>query len=413
MNSLPYSEDAEKGLLCSLILQPSLALEPQIRRELFFNTAHRIIFGVVAELAAKVAGIDFPSLVIEVKKLGQLEEVGGPEFLNELLTFIPTASNWRYYYEQVFDTYAARQAHLAALKILELDEPIEQVGVAVEALCSIAAPMRKEPIPFKERIFQTLDWIEESRTTERDSVVKFGIDELDNALKPIEPGDQIVVCSQTGGGKSALACQAVLMSKTANCAIFSLEMHARSLIIRMLAAEGHLPLSNLRTGRLEAAEFARLNQGVERLSSRVVWIEDEHPIDARYVASKCRALAARDGLSLVVVDYLQLVSPAAAGKRDTSREREVAEISRALKSLAQELNVVVLALSQLNDAGQLRESRAIGQDADIVLHIAGDDNGKPERIEIQKHRNGPRCRIPVNFDGRFMRFSESQHDELR
>jgi replicative DNA helicase len=143
----------------------------------------------------------------------------------------------------------------------------------------------------------------------------------------------------------------------------------------------------------------------------VVWIEDEHPIDARYVASKCRALAARGGLSLVVVDYLQLVSPAVAGKRDSSREREVAEISRALKSLALELNVVVLALSQLNDAGQLRESRAIGQDADIVLHIAGEDDGKPERIEIQKHRNGPRCQVPVNFDGRFMRFSDSRFQD--
>jgi replicative DNA helicase len=338
--------------------------------------------------------------------------LGGREFLNELWTFVPTASNWRGYYEQVFDTYAARQGYLAALKILELDDPTEQVTIATGALRSIAAPMRKDSVPFKERILQTLDWIEESRTTDRISVVKFGINQLDSTLKPIEPSDQIVICSRTGGGKSALACQAVLASENAKCVIFSLEMHARSLVTRMLAAEGNLALSNLRTGRLQGAEFARLKQAVERLARRVVWIEDEHPIDARYVASKCRALAARGGLSVVVVDYLQLVSPAAAGKRDASREREVAEISRSLKSLALELGVVVLALSQLNDAGQLRESRAIGQDADIVLHIAGEDDGKPERIEIQKHRNGPRCQIQVNFDGRFMRFSDSHFQWL-
>jgi DnaB-like helicase C terminal domain len=170
----------------------------------------------------------------------------------------------------------------------------------------------------------------------------------------------------------------------------------------MFATEGRIPFSNLRQGRLGKLEIQRLQEARKRLVNREIWIEDEQPIDVRAIAAKCRFFK-RTGLDAIVVDYLQLVTPSATGKRDTSREREVAEISRSLKSLALELNLVVIALSQLNDAGQLRESRAIAQDADIILKIehgkdgasigfssTGTDRAAPCRSSLMEQQCGSR-----------------------
>jgi replicative DNA helicase len=401
---LPYAEDAEKGLLCSLLLKPTLYLEQAkiIQDHLFWLPANRIIFGIVRDLAQRADWIDFPMLVSELSKIKQLEEVGGRDYLNELFNFVPTYSAWQYYYEGAFNAYRARQAHLAAHKILELNDPDEQAILVEEALRSIAAPQIRQEISFKEQLLETIDWIGERSRSEAKSVIRFGINSLDEALLPIETGDQIVISGDTGGGKSALASQAVLESREANFAIFSLEMHARSLITRMLAAEGNIQFCNLRKGRLLDREYPLLTQAVERLSKRSIWIEDERPIDAHSIAARCRVLKHK-GLSAIVVDYLQLVTPSGRGKRDFSREREVAEISRSLKSLALDLGIVVIALSQVNEDGQLRESRTIGQDADIVLQIIADD--RERSIQVRKHRNGPRARIPVQFDGACMRFS--------
>jgi len=399
-DSVPCSEDAERGLVASLIHGPSLCLEYEslLGDHLFWNPANPTVFQAVGELARTQHQIDFPQLVIATSKITKLEDIGNKEYLDYLWNFVSSSVGWHYYYEDAFKAYRLRQSFLAVQDILKCSDPDEQATIAEEALKSIAAPQIKKAIPFKERIFQTLDWIEESATTKRESVIRFGVDALDNALQPIEGGDQVVICAETSGGKTALACQAVLSSADKDFAIFSLEMQARSLITRMLAAEGQIHLSNLRSGRLTNHELPRLHNAVERLATRTLWIEDEHPIDVRSIAAKCRVLKHR-GLSAVVVDYLQLVAPSGGGKRDASREREVADISRALKTLALELGVVVIALSQLNEQGQLRESRAIGQDADVVLHISEDG------IQIRKHRNGPRGKVLVKFDGAYMRFS--------
>jgi replicative DNA helicase len=198
--------------------------------------------------------------------------------------------------------------------------------------------------------------------------------------------------------------QAVLNSPEKVFAIFSAEMPAKSLVLRMLANAGQINFSNLRQGTLSKAEISQLQNTAGRIRHRQITIEDTQPIDAAAIATKCRLRKQQYGLCAIVVDYLQLVTPARAAKRDSSREREVAEISRSLKTLALELGITVIALSQLNDTGQLRESRAIGQDADIVLRIVQEQSGT--QIVVQKHRNGPCLAIPVIFDGARMRFSE-------
>jgi replicative DNA helicase len=308
--------------------------------------------------------------------------------------------------KQLDQQYAAkaRQPVLAALKSLGLSNLEDHVDEAISALRAIAGPQVKPAIPFKDRIRETLDYIEQLATTKPQSVIKFGIDALDNALLPIEPGNQIIICAETGGGKTALALQAALSSPDKAFGIFSLEMDVRSLIMRMLTSEASVPFSKLRQGRLAERDYQRLTSAVGRLGPRNIHIEDESAVDVQGIATRCRALKRTQGLDAVVVDYLQLVTPAT--KRDSSREREVSEISRSLKRLALELGVVVIALSQLNDDGRLRESRAIGQDADVVLKVAEGDSG--HSIQIKKHRNGPIGAFPVTFDGAHMRFSGTE-----
>ncbi len=400
---LPRNDAGEKGLLCSIIHNTAIYLEcaDQIGDHLFQSPANRIIFGVLCKLCLEFSEIDFGAIIGELTRKGELAEVGGKEYVNEVWAFVPSPAAWRTYYELTFQAYRFREIKLIAHQIWESPD-LETARQAAEGLGKIAFANVKPLIPFKERLHDALDYIQQLSTTKPRSVIKFGIEPLDDALLPIEPGNQIVVCSETGGGKTALACQAVLCSSDKTFAIFSLEMGARSLIMRMLAAEGYIQLSNLRRGRLTAYESPRLTPAIDGLAKRSIYIEDDQPIDVRSIAARCRMLKHQsNGLNAVVVDYLQLVTP--SGKRDQSRERELAEISRALKCLALELQVVVVALSQLNENGQLRESRAIGHDADVVLHVTRDDDG--DSIKIRKHRNGPQSVFPVRFDGSCLRFS--------
>jgi replicative DNA helicase len=407
VHEFPVSEVGEKGLLCSLVLDSSIYLEnaADIDPQLFWVPANRIIFKAVRDLAPHFDAIDFGALRSALSA-DELEEIGGIQYLDEVFGFVPTAKGWRWYYDQARSVHQLRQAHLAALEILKLKDNIDEALAAAEqALKAIAEPGAKEPVSFRERVHQTEEWIEGLATSPPQSVVQFGISALDSALLPIERGDQLVLCAETSGGKSALAGQVILSSTDRKFAVFSAEMPFRSLVARMFAAEGRIGFSKLRQGRLTQGEAQRFREAKERIISREIWIEDKQPIDIRSISAKCRRFK-RKGLDAVVVDYLQLVTPI-AGKRDSSREREVAEISRSLKSLALELDVVVIALSQLNDSGQLRESRAIGQDADIVLQIFHADDGAA--IQVRKHRNGPRCSIPVSFDAATMRFSDAEN----
>lgn len=403
---LPHNDIGEAGLLCSIIQDTAIYLEheDQIGDHLFQGPANKKIFAVVRDLCRNCTKIEFTAIIGELIRKGELLEVGGKDAINELYGFVPTAAAWRAYYEQTFEAYALRQMRLAARQIWESPD-LETAKQAAESLSVIATHNIKRAVPFKEQLHTTLDWLEQLATTPPESIVRFGISGLDDALQPIEPSNQIVICADTGRGKSALAAQAVLSTLDRSFAIFSLEMPVRALITRMLATESKVPFGDLRRGRIRDGDYTLVTQAVTRLSNRNIWIEDQHPISAHTIATKCRQYK-RTGLDCIIVDYLQLVAPAASGKRDASREREVAEISRTLKALALELDIVVIALSQVNESGQLRESRAIGQDADVVLHIFQEEDGWS--IMVRKHRNGPCCSVPVTFEGAFMRFSDRQ-----
>jgi replicative DNA helicase len=226
----------------------------------------------------------------------------------------------------------------------------------------------------------------------------------------LHPGELWVIAAQTSGGKSALAMQSALLSSRDRgiaTAIFSLEMDAHELIERMLSHAGNVSMRSLRGGLLTELESVRLHKGVEKLAPLRMFIEDDFSLGVSGIISRARLLRLKHSIGLVVIDYFQLIDSVSGS--DDSREREVSKVGRASKMLARELNIPVIGISQLNDTGQLRESRTIGHHADGVLKLdpsESDEEGIVD-ITIVKMRNGPRGkRFPVRFDGQFMQFRD-------
>jgi replicative DNA helicase len=416
--SLPFSEDAEKGVLCSMILSPEVLLEcaSRIAAEFFHVPAHRIIFSALCDLAAENEPADFVLLKAELVRSKQLEEIGGAEYLSDLWNFVPTGANWKFYASLLVEFYRRRTTIIECQRLIEKMYDLhgdidEQITEGVEtALTRLALQVARVDKPFRQLVAETVAEIDRRAKGEGSTGIRFGLDSLDAQLGEVQPGEVCVISAQTGGGKTALALQAILEHAASgySVALFSFEMRATQMIERALAHDGQISMKTIRSGKLSMSELGKLDASVGRLSERAIFIMENTGCDINQIVSRCRYLKVRYALTLVVVDYLQLVQPGAS-RNDATREREVADISRKLKAMALELNVPVLALSQLNDQGRLRESRAIGQDADIVLRIddSKSDNSFAVDIVIDKHRSGARGkRVNVEFFGEYMRFQD-------
>lgn len=394
---IPQDNQSEKALLSCLCQDHGLIYE--ITVNLFWNAANRIIFEAVERLGknSKVKTLDFQVLKTEVGRSGQLEDCGGIEYLNEIWGFCPAPSAWAYYRDSLESCRLHREAVIAAMQILKA-ESSEEAQKAVADLSKSSAMVTGSIRPIKSLLFDTIDWMERNAQRRSRPFVKFGIRELDNMVW-IEPGNQIVISANTGGGKTALATQAVVQSTGTSWAIFSMEMQGEAIAERMIANGGPVSLGGLRSGKLQPWEHNNMDSAITKLRERKIWVEDR-ATTVEKIASTCRSLQLAHGLDAIVVDYLQLIVP--SGKAPDSRQEQVAQISRALKLLASELKIAVLTMSQLNDDGRLRESRAIGHDADVVLRISEEKDG--QAIWIDKHRNGARGKVSVNFNGQYVRF---------
>jgi replicative DNA helicase len=418
-NSLPYSEDAEKGLLCSMLLSRDTAQEcSRLPEDCFYVPAHLLVFRALKGLVVADLPIDFVTLKHRLAGAKQLAEIGGPEFLNELFTFVPTSANWGYYADIAKEFYQRRITILECDRLkavaYDLESPHSQsVAEIVEsALTALAGLTRKEPRSFKTLLGDTLEEIERRSHGEEISPVRFGLPTLDEALCGLQPGELAIVGAGTGKGKSALGAQTVLTTAGFGkaCAIFSFEMGATQIVERMFSNAGQVSMRSLRIGRLTEDEHPRLTSAHKTLAALPIHIEDEFCVDVSAIISRARQLHAKEPLSLVVVDYIQLVESASVGK-GANRETHVSEVVRKLKLLALELRTVVVAMSQLNDDGQLRESRAIGQHADLVFYIEPASESDPfqRKIVIKKGRNvGFGKSFDVHFDGPHMTFSQAK-----
>jgi replicative DNA helicase len=438
--SLPYSEDAEKGVLCCLVLSPRevgdlciLRLHPTA----FHAPAHRIIYELVIEFSDKSKPIDFISLKQTLKDRGLLDEVGGPEFLNQIYTFVPTAANAGYYIDIVREKYLLRRLILAcnglATRCYDDQENVEPLlDDAERQIFEITGDhVQIDVVPTKELVMEAIEQIEKIYEN-RGSVtgLSTGFTEFDRMTSGLHGAEMVVIAARPSMGKTALAmniAEHVSIDSGKPVAVFSLEMSSQQLVQRLLCSRAKVDLQRVRNGFLSERDFPNLTAAASRLATAKLFIDDTPGLTIAELRAKARRLYSAHQIQLLVIDYLQLLRSTSRRAQD-NRQIEISEISAGIKALAKELRIPVIVVAQLNrqpdtrakEGGRprlsdLRESGSIEQDADVVgllvrsEYYETDDEAKQEKageadLIIAKQRNGPTGDIPLTFLKQFTRF---------
>jgi replicative DNA helicase len=428
----PQSIEAEQAVLGAVFLDPSaltLASEILIPED-FYRAAHQKIFHAMLRVADKGEPVDLVTVTAELADTQQLEEVGGVSYLSELADSVPTAANVEYYARIVEEKSVLRRLIRTATSIAQdgytrEDEVDVLLDEAERKIMEIS--QRKHSGTFKnikDVLVQTYDNIEMLHNRKGEVTgIPTGFTELDRMTSGFQRSDFIIVAARPSVGKTAFAlniAQNVATKANENVAIFSLEMSAQQLVMRMLCAEGNINAQNLRTGKLTPEDWGKLTMAMGSLSNAGIYIDDTPSIRVSDIRAKCRRLKQESGLGMVVIDYLQLIQ--GSGRNRENRQQEVSEISRSLKALARELEVPVIALSQLSRSveqrqdkrpmmSDIRESGSIEQDADIVAFLYRDDyynkdseNKNIIEIIIAKQRNGPVGTVQLAFIKEYNKF---------
>lgn len=421
----PQNIDSEKALLGSLMLRPEgmYDVADVLTRESFYVDKHRIVFDAMIELHTRHEPIDLLSVSARLQERGKLETIGSGSYLAELADFVPSSTNAKYYAEMVQRKYILRTLIEAAEHISELGyneaEEIENVlDEAEKKIYSITnASVTKRFVNIKDTLEEAWDRLDKMHKEGSElRGVPSGFPALDTLLSGFQRSDLIILAARPSMGKTTLALDIARQSAIHHkvpVGIFSLEMNTQQLVDRMLAAESRVNAWKLRTGKLSLDEdFDKLRHSLDRLSKAPIFIDDQAGNTIMKMRSAARKLKSEHGLGLIIVDYLQLMSTA---KHYDSMVNQVTEISRSLKGLAKDLDVPVIALSQLSRAietrrdrprlSDLRDSGSIEQDADVVMFIHRDDkyndnSDKPNvaQIIVEKHRNGPIGQVELYFD---------------
>ncbi|HLD18356.1 MAG TPA: replicative DNA helicase [Patescibacteria group bacterium] len=433
----PQNLEAEQFLLGSLLIDKEafFKVADGIRPEDFYRDVHRIIYEAMVDLNARHEPVDILTLGNRLEELGQVKQVGGRAYLVELANAVSTAANVAYYAEIVQKKATLRRLLSAAGEIAELGyKEAEDVDVVLDSaersLFAVSQQfLRTSFVAIKNVLadaFERIDELHRDRGKLRG--VPTGFSELDNILAGLQKSDLVILAARPSVGKTSLALDVarhVAVNLKIPVGLFSLEMSKEQLVDRLICAEAGVDIWKLRTGRLSDRDddFPRIGHALGKLSEAPLFIDDSATTNVMQIRAKARRLQSEHGLGLIVVDYLQLIEGRSRHGGDDNRVQEISEISRALKQIARELNIPVLALSQLSRTTELskpaipklshlRDSGSIEQDADVVLFIyrkAADMNYRPEdlgpeerntaEIHIAKHRNGPTGMIRLFFDG--------------
>jgi replicative DNA helicase len=427
----PQNLEAEQSVLGAILLDNAAMPKAMelITEEDFYRTAHRKVYRAMLDLAEEGEVIDLITLTERLGRMGELEAVGGAAYLAELVQVVPSAANIRYHCKIVRDKAVARQLLAASTEILtrgyegtaSVDELIDFAERSVFRIGQ--GKLERTFTPLTHIIKESLDLVDQlSKRKEHVTGVPTGYYDLDDLTAGLQPSDLIVVAGRPSMGKTSLALgfatHAAIHAK-AVVGIFSLEMSKPQIVLRMLSSEARVDSHALRTGKLQKEDWWRLAEAAGRLEQAPIYIDDTGNLTVQQMRGKARRLKAEKGLDLLIVDYLQLMQ----GRADAeSRQQEISDISRSLKSLAKELNVPVVALSQLSRAvesrkppipmlADLRESGAIEQDADVVMFIYREDVYDPDSerkgiadIIVSKHRNGPTGKKELFFHDRYAKF---------
>lgn len=426
---MPNNLEAEESVLGACFLS-KYALQKAIESllpESFYSDKNAKIFSAMAALSEEKTPIDITTVTGYLNKKNELTEVGGVEYLTEILNFVPTASNIDYYIQSVEETFILRKLIDTATEIVSegyrTDETVNEILDNSEKKILNIVKNRKssEFRTIKDVLAKTQSDLERlSENKGEITGLATGWYDFDKLTTGLHPNEFIIIAARPAMGKTAFALNLathVAMEQDKSVAVFNLEMSAEQLAIRILSSLGQLEGFKLRTGNLMNNDWKRINEASSQLANTNLVIDDTPGITIGEIRAKCRRLASSEkGLSLIVIDYLQLIS---GGKNyGANRQQEVSDISRSLKTLAMELNVPVIALSQLSRSvearedkrplmSDLRESGSIEQDADIVAFLYRDDyynkeartedNNSISELIIGKHRNGPTATVELLF----------------
>ena len=437
----PQTLETEKALLGALLIRPEGMNESSdiLSPDAFYAEKHRIIYRAMLALYTKNEPVDIESVRAKLQDANQLDAVGGIAYLAELAADVPAASNARHYAGGVQKKYMLRSLidageHVAELgydEASEIDETLDKAEKRIYEVTS--SPTLSKFTPLGESLkgaWERLEHLHEHKDEMRG--IRTGFKDLDNMLAGLQKSDLIILAARPSVGKTSLALDIARQTAVQHGTVvgfFSLEMAAQQLIDRMVAAEAKVNSWSLRTGRIrEQEDWDRIREAYDTLGRAPIFISDEPGNNILKMRATARRLKKEHGLGLLVVDYLQLMVPTGARASD-SMVQQVTEISRSLKHLAREMDVPVLALSQLSRAveqrggkprlSDLRDSGSIEQDADVVMFIHRDDKANKEserpniaEIMIEKHRNGPVGKIELFFDEKRTTFQSLEKADL-
>jgi replicative DNA helicase len=437
---LPNNLEAERSILGAILLDNhalNAAIE-KIRSEDFFLSQHRQIFERMIQLGEKQQAIDVVTLMEDLSRRGELEAAGGIAYLSQLADGLPRVTNVEHYARIVKEKAVLRSLILSASAIQEQALAAgDDADVILDRAESVIFQLAEDRVKVgligvKELVRDNYERLEKIFSEgRRITGLTTGYPGLDNETAGLQPSELIILAARPSMGKTALALnisENVALRLREPVAVFSLEMSKESLLLRLLASEARVDAHKFRTGHMGRDDWGKVTGALTNLADAPLWIDDSASSTVMEIGAKARRLKRDRGLSLLVVDYLQLVVPTHTG-RGTNRQEEVSSISRGLKGLAKELKVPVLVLSQLTRAPErddrkpqlsdLRESGAIEQDADVVLFInrpnfyktdlPEEDRAKAELI-IAKQRNGPTGSMNFVFLARHTRFEEAAPD---
>lgn len=415
---LPHSLEAEQSVVGAMLMDKDAIMTAAeiVSREDFYQTAYGILFEAMVELFNEGKPVDLITLQERLKEKDVPPEITSLEFARDLLTAVPTSANVKYYAEIVMEKSMLR-------KLIKLNEEIENMCyLGRDSLEAVLETTEKrvfelvqkrntgDYVPIKQVVLNALDKIEKSSKTKGTVTgIPTGFIDLDYKTSGLQPSDLILVAARPSMGKTAFVlniAQHVAFRRNKTVAIFSLEMSKEQLVNRLFSLESQVDAQLLRTGNLKDSDWEKLIEGAGVIGKSKMIIDDTPGISISELRSKCRKFKLEQGLDLIIIDYLQLMTGRVGGRAE-SRQQEISDISRSLKGLARELNVPVIALSQLSRAveqrpdhrpmmSDLRESGAIEQDADVVMFIYRDDYYNKDtdmkniaEIIIAKQRNGP------------------------
>jgi replicative DNA helicase len=438
----PQSTEAEQSVLGAILIENEALIKALelLQVDDFYRESHRQIYAAMIGLYEKNTPVDQITLTEHLKQKNKLAEVGGLTYLAELADIIPTAANIEYYAKIVRQKAILRNLITSATGIVAKasagEEEIEDIlDFSEKTIFQIAENQIKASYFPLSKILQTTFKDIEQLYEKKQLItgVPSGFTDLDSKTSGFQPSDLVIIAGRPSMGKTAFCLNIAQHAATVDqvpTVIFSLEMSKEQLAMRMLCSEARVDNHRLRSGHIAENEWGKLSMAAGRLAEASLFIDDTPGMSVFEMRAKARRLKAEHGLGMVIVDYMQLMS--GSKTRSESREQEISEISRSLKALAKELNVPVLALSQLNrrledrsgehkkpQMSDLRESGAIEQDADVILFIYRDEVYHPDKEEskglaeiiIGKQRNGPIGEVPLTFLNQYTRFENHTYRE--